>query len=106
MRLALKERKLQGNTPSLTTSYRETSARVIPLSWSISPASQGADHKPEQKTKRKRVNPTQSLLRAKKKLDEAIQRLDSYPDLSQEASELRGKVFQRFIEEEENSVPR
>ncbi len=70
------------------------------------PASQGADHKPEQKTKRKRVNPTQSLLRAKKKLDEAIQQLDFFPDLAKEASELRGKVFRRFIKEEENPVPR
>ena len=70
------------------------------------PAPDALHQKPEPTKKRKRTNPTQGLLRAKKKLDEAMEHLAPYPDLSQEASELRGKVFQRFIKEEENSVPR
>ena len=70
------------------------------------PASPGADNKPEQKIKRKRTNPTQGLLRAKKKLDEARHHLAPYPDLSEEVGNIRGKVFQRFIEEEETSISR
>ena len=67
--------------------------------------SPGAKDSAEQNKKRRGPNPTQNLLRAKKKLDQVIQQVISFPDLVQEASNLRSKVFQRFVEEEENIGP-
>ncbi len=64
-----------------------------------------ADEATPEKVKRRRPPSPRDLLRAKKKVDEAIGLLSAHTDLRAEATELRGKVFQRFIEEEENPTP-
>ncbi len=71
-----------------------------------SPAPDAPHQKPEPTKKRKRTNPTQGLLRAKKKLDEVMEHLAPYPELLTEAGNLRSKVLHRFVEEEENAFPR
>ena len=77
-----------------------------PIDKAGSDRSKDSEQKPEPTKTKRRADPTQSLLRAKKKLDEATENLAAFPDLSQEARDLRGKVFQRFIEEEGGAAPR
>ena len=71
-----------------------------------SPVPDVGQQNPEPAKKKKRANPTQGLLRAKKKLDEAMEHLAPYPELSTEARSLRSKVLHRFVEEEESAVAR
>ncbi len=90
-----------------TTATKETDMETAKAADTAAPPAPDAGHqKSEPAKKRKRVNPTLGLLRAKKKLDEAMGHLAPYPELSTEASNLRRKVLDRFIEEEENVVPR
>ena len=56
--------------------------------------------------KKKRPPSTRNLLRAKKKFDEAVELLAGYTDLQAETTELRRKVFERFVAEEEGTPPR
>ncbi len=94
---------MTASTPATKEMEMETAKAV---EKGAAPAPDAPHQKPEPTKKRKRANPTQGLLRAKKKLDEAMGHLAPYPELSTEASNLRRKVLDRFIEEEENVVPR
>lgn len=56
----------------------------------------------KEKKSPKRNNLKRSLLKVKDKLDGILKNLESYPDLSSQAKDLREKVFNKFVEEEKN----
>ena len=93
-------------TASITATKENEMETAKAVDKTASPAPDALHQKPEPTKKRKRTNPTQGLLRAKKKLDEAMEHLAPYPELSMEVGSLRSKVLHRFIEEEESAVPR
>lgn len=93
-------------TASTTATKENEMETANAVDKAASPAPDTGHQKPEPAKKRKRANPTQGLLRAKKKLDEAMEHLAPYPELSTEAGNLRSKVLHRFVEEEERAVAR
>lgn len=60
---------------------------------------------PSKSKKRSAVgNGADSLVRAKKFLDRAIPHLSGFPEFQKEAKDLREKVFNRFVDEERQSL--